>query len=525
MTFIKWLQTYEPSTACQVHDDDDIPAGEREALLRIARGAVVTGGGLSIQRVLGTATEFVLATALGPVAYGVYALAWRISQILFRLVNGGTVPTLQRFVPAYVDESGRQNRIVGLAYATTIVTGVAIVGVLVVGANRISALTISEPHFPPTLRLFGAVVVLVGIVKTYAAVLRAVGNAKREFVFNRLLRPATRLASAVGAVVLGYSVVGVAGALVLGTGALALAGYPGVVRTSGVRSMLRDGRSEWRDFFHHAAPVALSSLGKVFQNRVDILLVGALLTATEAGVYSVVLVLVAVARIPLQSFNQLFAPVASDLHSRGERQTLDDLYTSVTRLALTAAVPVVAVEAVFDSELLAVFGSTYAVGYAPLAIYLGGVLAGSAVGGTGWLLMMTDRPYVRMVLDWVLAGSNVVLTYLFVSRFGLAGAALGTTVAITVQNGIQILLLRHFEGLWPFDATFLKPLSAGVVMVGLMIWIRTALGGVSGLTVGLLLWLGAYLATWQALGVDERDRLVVQALIRYYRQSVIIVFR
>lgn len=71
---------------------ETVPADERDALLTIAHGAVVTSGGISVQRGLMTATEFVLARALGPVAYGVYALAWRIAQILIRLVTFGSVP-------------------------------------------------------------------------------------------------------------------------------------------------------------------------------------------------------------------------------------------------------------------------------------------------------------------------------------------------------------------------------------------------------------------------------------------------
>jgi len=57
------------------------------------------------------------------------------------------------------------------------------------------------------------------------------------------------------------------------------------------------------------------------------------------------------------------------------------------------------------------------------------VFVGSAVGATGWLLMMTDHQYARMALDWLLAVLNVALTYAFVVRYGLVGAALGTSLA------------------------------------------------------------------------------------------------
>lgn len=497
----------------------DVGEEESDALVTIAHGAVVTSGAVSAHRVLTTATEFVLARALGPATYGVYALAWRIAQILVRLVTFGSVPALQRFLPAASDEPSRQSRVTGLAYATTVGFGLFFALAIWFLAPLINELTVQESSFPPTMRLFGLLVGLIGVVMVVAAVFRAIGSARGEVLFNKLLRPLARLGGAVIALGLGYSVIGVAGAIVVSTFLLALFGVPFAARLTGIVPTLRGARSEMRRFFNHAGPVAMSSLGKVFQNRIDLLLVGALLTAVGAGVYNVVLVLISIAWIPLLSFNQLLPPVASDLYADGKMETLNAVYSSVTRLIVTAVLPFLAVLGVYGQQLLAVFGSTYTQGYAPLLVYLGGVFVGSAVGATGWLLMMTDHQYARMVLDWFLAALNVILTYVFILQFGLVGAALGTSLAITVQNGLQVLLLRRFEGLWPFNRTFLKPLLAGGVMAGLMLGVRIAVPGFGAVGVGIILGIVGYLLTLLALGVDPRDRLVVRELTDSYRKN------
>ena len=494
----------------------EIPEDERDALVTIVGGAVVTSGAFSTQRGLTAATEFVLARGLGPATYGVYALAWRIAQVLVRLVTFGSVPALQRFVPG-ADDPTYRSRVVGLAYATTAAVGaVMALGVWLV-TPRVNDLTVADPAFPPTMRLFGALVGLIGLVTVTGAVFRAIGSARGEVLFNKLLRPAVRLVGAAGAVALGYAVVGVAGAIVACTGLLVAVGVPVSVRATGITPTLRGARREVRRFYDHAAPVAMSSLGKVFQNRIDVLLVGALLSAVAAGVYNVVLVLVSIAWIPLLSFNQLLPPVASELYADDRTGTLNAVYSSVTRLIVTTVTPVIAVLAVYGEPLLALFGGTYVRGYLPLVVYLGGVFVGSAVGATGWLLMMTDHQYARMALDWLLAALNVGLTYAFVLRYGLVGAALGTSAAIAVQNGTQVLLLRRFEGLWPFDRTFLVPLSAGAAMTGVMVTVRTAVGGVAGVAVGTAVGLVAYLLALRAIGVDPRDRLVVRELAARYR--------
>ena len=499
---------------------EDVPDDERDALLTIVHGAVVTSGGVSVQRALVAVTEFVLARGLGPVTYGVYALAWRIAQVLVRLVTFGSVPTLQRYLPAYEGDSAGRSRVAGLAYATTVVFGTLIAAGVWVLAPRINDLTVEHPSFPSAMRVFGVLVLALGLVMVSAAVFRAVGSARGEVLFNKFLRPAVRLVGALAALTMGYSVVGVAGAIVACTALLAVVGFPATVLTTAVRPTLRGVRSEARKFYDHAAPVAMSSLGKVFQNRVDLLLVGALLTAVAAGIYNVVLVLVSVAWIPLLAFNQLLPPVASDLHASDRTDTLNAVYSSVTRLIVITVVPILAVQLAFGRELLALFGPTYVRGYVPLVAYLGGVFVGSAVGATGWLLMMTDHQYARMGLDWLLAVLNVVLTYAFVVRFGLVGAALGTSLAIAVQNGLQVLLLRRFEGLWPFDATYLKPLGAGVVMLAAMLGVRASVDGALAMAVGTVVGLLVYVGTLLALGIDPRDRLVVRELAGRYRADL-----
>jgi O-antigen/teichoic acid export membrane protein len=502
-----------------------VPEDQRDALLTIGHGAVVTAGGQSFQRLLTTATEYLLVQALGPIVYGVYAFAWRIAQLSFRLVNFGSVGSLQRYLGPEAEDPSHQGRVVALAYLTTLVVGVAIAGGLFLGSPTLDALSFSHPAFPPTISLFGVLVVLVGVVKIHAGVLRAVESARGEVLFNRVLRPLVKLLGALGAVLLGFSVVGVAGAYVLGMGVLAVLGAPIVVRTTGIRPVIRGLRSEMRRFYNHSAPIALSSLGKVFQNRVDVLLVGFLLTASAAGIYNVVLVLISLSWIPLLSFNMLLPPVASGLYADGEMETLNAVYSAITRLILTTVMPLLAVLVVYGRPILAAFGPQFTAGYLPLVIYLGGVLVGSAVGATGWLLMMTDHQYARMALDWLLAVLNTLLTFAFVRAFGLAGAALGTAVAIAVQNGIQVLLLRRFEGLWPFDATFAKPLVAGAAAAAVMLLVRSVSGGLLGAAVGLGAGAITYAGVLVSLGINPRDRLVVTALASRYRQTAAALLR
>lgn len=498
---------------------DGVTSDEREALLSISHGAVVTGGGVSIKRGLAIWIEAVLARGLGPELYGVYAFGWRLTNMLLRFANMGANVTLLRDIPAYEDDPGRQRRSAGLAYATTALAATLLGAIVFLVADPINEATIDHPEFPRALGLFAILLVALAFVRMHASALKAAKSANGEVLLNRVLRPAVRLAAALAATALGYSVVGVVGALVVAVGLLAALAYPATVVTIGVRPTFGGLRSEASHFFDHAIPSALSGVGRLIRTRVDVILIGVLLTATAAGVYNVVLVLVGIASIPLVAFNQLLPPVASGLYADGKTGTLNDVYTTVTRLVVTGTVPIVATLIVFGPELLGIFGAEYARGYDVLLVFLIGRFVGNAVGATGFLLSMTNNQYAKMWLEWLLAVLNLVLTYLFVVELGLVGAALGTSVAIGIQNALQLLLLYRFEGLWPFDATFLKPIGAGVGAVSAMAGVRAVFDGLLAAGVGALVGLVAFLALLIALGAEPRDRLVVTELAAQYRRA------
>lgn len=80
-------------------------------------------------------------------------------------------------------------------------------------APWINEMTVEQPAFPTTMRFFGALVIPIGLVMIAAGVFRAVGSARGEVLFNKLLRPAMRLLGALVALAVGYSTIGVAGAI------------------------------------------------------------------------------------------------------------------------------------------------------------------------------------------------------------------------------------------------------------------------------------------------------------------------
>jgi O-antigen/teichoic acid export membrane protein len=256
----------------------------------------------------------------------VYALGWRFATMLLRFANLGANYTLMRDLPAYAGDPDRQRRVAGLAYVTTAVASMAIGAILFLSADWIDDATISHSEFPAALRLFAVLLVALAFVRMHAVTFRAAKSANGEVVFRRLLRPAARLVGGVGAIALGYSVVGVVGGLIVTLGILAVAGYPAVIAFTGVRPTVRGLRSEARRFYDHAIPSAIGNVGKLLRLRIDVLLIGWLLTAVaaERGPPLAVAKADELARISREEKASLRSQLEREFQSERER-TYDDV--------------------------------------------------------------------------------------------------------------------------------------------------------------------------------------------------------
>jgi len=492
--------------------DDDVAF---ESLESVTHGAVVNGGGVLAQRVLQFLVNFALTQGLAVTLYGVYSLGDRIVRLLSRFSPMGSDKSVVRFLPEY-DDPDRRNRIVGLAYLTAAAASGLIGTGLFVAAPWINAVTIEQSSFVGTIRLFALMLPAFTFIRVFANIFRTLELVEYQTLLLRVGIPGARLLAVLVAFALGYSVLGIVGAITLATTVLAALSF-GLIRH---RTNLRSGRptlGESREFYNHALPSAASRVGSILRSRVDVLLVGWLLTAEAAGIYNLALFLTGFIFLPLIAFNSLLPAVASDLYTDGEHAALRSVYSAATRWVVTATLPIALVFFVYRVELLEVFGAAYTRGSTVLGVFVVGRVVGSVVGATGWLLLMTDHQYLRMLDSWGLGILNIGLSYYLILEFGLVGAALGTSGSIAFVNVLRLGQLWYLEDLQPYSRKYLKPLAAAAGMAAAMAAIRPFFEGTALLVVGSVVGLVVFAVLLRIFGIEPRDYRLFAGLFEQYR--------
>src|SRR5206468_12892619 len=154
---------------------------------------------------------------------------------------------------------------------------------------------------------------------------------------------------------------------------------------------------------------------------VDLWVLAAFETGTRLDAYAAASRVSQVLLLFLTSLNLVFSPFAADLHARGERERLDELFKRSTRWALAATLPLLIVLFVAADDVLRAFSERFTVGEEALRILLLGQMINVATGSVGFILIMTGYTGIDLLDN--LAG--VIL---------LASLAAGLTQAFGIEG-------------------------------------------------------------------------------------------
>ncbi|GAB7093042.1 lipopolysaccharide biosynthesis protein [Halolamina litorea] len=507
---------------------DDPPEGEAvdevtrrldDALERVAHGAAVSVPSILLQRALTVAFTAALTNGLGAAPYGLFALARRTQRFLSRIVLGFR-NGLSRFLPT----ADQEERDALATFAALLLLGVATVfgAGLFLLAPRITAFADQSQRFETLLRVFALGMPASVWLFTVTEVLRGIEEVAPLNLTLRLLYPAAQLAvGAVGAFVVG-DIAFVAGGVLAVMGLTGVGAAVWIVRARGFRPRIRgEGLAALRRrYLGYTVPLFLGGIATTTQRLGFYPLIAVFLSGVAGGVFSVGVLVSQLVRLPLMAINQFIPPVAAALNEEGHEDALSRLYHVTSRLVLVgvvaAAVPVV----VYRETVMAAFGPTFTE-YAPLlTLFVFAQIAACAAGSVGILLRMTDHQQALLVTNVVITTVLAAVAVPLTVQYGLAGVVWTYLLMLTLNNGIEVAVLYHLEGLQPFTKRHSYPLIAAVPYAAVALGAYVLAPGVVGAVVGTLLGLAVFAATMKLLGFTPVERRLASTLVERYGELV-----
>src|SRR6266511_3582145 len=268
----------------------------------------------------------------------------------------------------------------------------------------------------------------------------------------------------------------------------------------------RPARDLAGEFWRFAAPRGLAGIFQIAAIWLNVLVVEALRSPREAGIYAAVSKLAMLGALVMQAVRLPFAPQISGLLARGERGRARTVYQVGTSWMVTVCWPLYLLLLIFGVVVLQIFGSEFSAGHAALLVLSLAMLLNLGTGSVTVLLLMSGKSSSNVFNTMAALAVNVGLGLLLVPRIGIAGAAIGWAAGIAVDNlaalvEVWLLLRLHpFGRGWGLAAAQAVLCFGGLGLAARLLWGATLAGLAAAAVAGSVVYL---VLIWRARAVLE----------------------
>lgn len=390
--------------------------------------------------------QALLARNWGPEVLGSYLIVVATTNLIALAMPLGFSTVGSYFTSEYRARGERKQFKLFMAQAYGHVLGALVLllllGKLVLGWLGQSESVLSQYFVPAVMLALGSALVyvngafLVGLKRPMAAffadsIFRPMFVMAAFLLTMSLVSPAEGFSVMMWAIAVGYVLIGLAQLGVV------IASIDMVPDEAPVRP--RESRRWWR----FALPWALISLATDFFFDIDLLMLSQTLSTHELAIFGVCTRIFALASFGVAAVYAVTMPDIFESQAKADRAEFKRKVGDANFVASVISIALFGVMLVGAPFALMLFGPSFSVGAAPLAVLCLALVVRSVMGPASLVLSIHDRPYASLPSVALGIASLWVGNWLLVPPFGLMGAALSAIAAITVWSvGLWWIALR-----------------------------------------------------------------------------------
>ena len=481
---------------------------------QIAGGsAIVMAGGL-VDRAVRMITTWFLSGALGPAAFGLYAFATTVVAILGWVAPLGMDAGVSMYSARY-----RKTKEYGKLKGTLISTlgSVACTGPLFALGTWFCVhqewVLADSPEEANAIISISAGIALAAMLFVACFNLVSQKDMVGQAWAQQITLPTTTLLGAGIAILFDYGVDGVLLAFVVAHGLALLVAAQRIWTSDGPLLLDKSIQPifDWKNLLRYAVPQSFARVLYRATLWVDILMLTALATLTDVGVYRVSVALAMLGALPVVASTTMFGPVIAELIYTDQTERLNRLLKVVTRWLVIVATPLYFTVLLLPDFVLSIFDEAYQSGTTALCILMLGQAVYVIAAPTGAILTNAGHSMLNLINGLIAVSINIGMNAWLIPEHGIEGAAIASTTALVIWSGLRLVEVRHLHQCSPFSFGMLKPLIVTVgtglgghfLLIGADLWLRVG-------TVGLSLVIG--LSLFWKFGRSEEDDVVVDRI-------------
>ena len=390
-----------------------------------------------------------LARLLGPDEYGLLFLAIAIFGVFGIFSKLGIAKSCARYVAEYKERDPSQlPYILRVSLTLNVLAVTIVVGALLLGHRQVAAI-LDEPSLTPLL-LFGLVFLAFEALATFTRLVlqgfEEIEWAATVHAINRL----TRLAFAVGFVVLGFGALGALGGYILSFVLSSFLGmwilYRRYYRRIDAAATIESGLR--RRIGEYTVPLTATSTANVLDKQIDTVLVGFFLNPVAVSYYVISKQAVEFLETPVSALGFTLSPTFGAQKAGDNVKEAARIYETALTHSLLLYVPAAAgIVLVADPTIPLIFGEDFRGAIPVLQILSLFVILQAITKITSNALDFLGRAKARAIVKGVTSLLNVGLNVVLIPLVGVVGAAIATVVTYSLYTGANIFIIHQEFGL------------------------------------------------------------------------------
>ncbi len=450
---------------------DSLPDGTPQTASE-GKNVGVIGRGVRVQwigqigfQVIRFLNSIVITNVLGAALYGGFYLGFTLIRLCDILAKAGMESGLVRFVSRYVtlkDES----RFIGSVKSAIVVgifNGIFFAILIMLMSSHVTEWLKFDPTQAVVFVILAFCLPLDVLNEIFLASLRGLKLVQYRVYVEQLIKPIVRLILTALFLWCGLGLNGVALACVFMSIVGTTASYKFLKKHVKFTKPEVTPAKMGKPLLKYSLPLMGSILLNTCDAPISVIFMAYYGSPAEVGILGAVRRFTPLLIIPLDSFNNIFAPIITELHTQGKRERLNELYKTVCRSVLTITLAMAVPALLFAEQILNIFGDDFKDGHDMVLLMVFAYLVLATAGPSGFMLSMTGHPRAVLVNSLVAGSLNIALAIMLIPTYRLVGVGATRLGVVLVLSMMRMGTVYWFYKLHPFSMGHIKTLAATAV--------------------------------------------------------------
>jgi O-antigen/teichoic acid export membrane protein len=440
---------------------------------------VLNLGGVALNAILTFGLGAIVTRGFGAGTAGVFFEAIALFMIVSNTAELGAQAGVLRLIPRYraLERTQDVRPVLYVGLAPTILGGILLGWAMFAFAPALRDLFFetnrpNDPRVVNYIRLLAPFIPLAAVSTVMVSATRGFGAMIPNLAIDTVGKPLLRVLGTVAVLALNLGVIalGVAWAAPILLGQIAVVVWLRRVLKRAERRDRYDRRDKRpvgvlaSEFWRFSWPRGLVATLSTTQLWLDTLLVGGIVSTSEAAIYTASTRYVGVSLLAIAAIHLVISPQISALLSLGDRERARTVFQTATEWIMLSSWPVSLALATFAPLLLSLFGPEFTQGQTALFLLALGSLGFLATGPVSVVLVMGGKSGWSLLNQSTALAVNIVLNLILIPRYGMNGAAWAWVISGLFSQGAALIQVRLLLGLSPFSrGALLAAAGAGVI--------------------------------------------------------------